>query len=75
MPDENKVSHAERCKQWRLKNAEKLWAREKCECGSTYAASSRVPHLRTQKHKRYESYQLELESIRAQVGQVSQSKN
>lgn len=72
MTDEAKLSHAERCKQWRLKNADKLWAREKCECGSTYAASNRGPHLRTQKHKRYESYKLELESIREQFGQSKQ---
>jgi carboxypeptidase C (cathepsin A) len=64
---EVRSGNGERCREWRMKNAEKLWARAECECGSSYSHTNKRQHFRSQKHKRYEEYKMTLESVQKQL--------
>lgn len=60
-------SSAERCREWRVKNADKLSARTECECGSSYPFTKKRQHFKTQKHQRYEEYKASLESMQKRL--------
>jgi hypothetical protein len=69
------MTAAERCKKWRLNNAEKLTTRLECECGSKYAYGNKGQHFQTQKHKRYEEYKMTIESIQQKVNELNCTKS
>jgi hypothetical protein len=68
------AEHTNRSREWRLKNADKMYTPTKCACGAFYTYANKCQHHRSQKHKRYETYMIEIETMRKQVEELSQTR-